>query len=195
MVVRPSGYRNSGGVVYRQVDSLLVPLILQPAWDPDFAVILPVRPLKTYLNSVEDKRKITNKIGESRSQQRVISIQFDRQTPSKWVHDAIDSIFRAKGINVVDDATKCDRQVKVTLLEFWAEESPDYKAHMVASVQVQDSSGKILWRAIVRSGDKTWGDGLSVSRYQQVFSTSMQRFAQGLLTNPLFMRAAAGADE
>jgi hypothetical protein len=169
--------------------SLTVPLELRPTDVSGSALTVPTKPLKVYVGPVEDNRAVKDKIGENREEPAAVPIYAAGPAPAQWVRDSVITEFRQDGLNVVDDESAADRKILISLVNFWAEESPDYKAHISVTVQVQDSSGKVLWSGTAFGDGTNFGRSLSRENYQEVLSNALVQLTNRLIAHPGFSQA------
>jgi hypothetical protein len=118
-----------------------------------------------------------------------------RQSPAEWLHDSVQTELRGAGMNIVSDPASADRRVRLTLTNFWAEESPTYTARITANAEVRDATGKSLWQGVIHGEDGTIGHSLNVETYQQVLSNAVIGCSRQLVANPGFGQSVAGASE
>jgi hypothetical protein len=168
--------------------TLTVPLVLHPT-DDYGPTILVGHSLKVFVQPIHDSRSITDRIGENREKPIIVPIYSSGPAPADWLQDSLVNQLRLSGVNVVPDAAGADRQIVITLNQFWAEESPDYRARVLVSVQVLGPNGQVVWSGPADGQDSTVGLSLRPYNYQQVLSNAVVKLVAGLISNGGFAQA------
>ncbi len=183
----------SGCAADSRPSSLTVPLEMRPSQTEVGQLSIPGPALRVYIEPVDDNRTNKNQIGENREQEYPVPVYAGSRSPAEWLHDSVEREMRTAGLNIVNDPATADRRVRLTMTEFWAEESPTYKARITARAEVRDATGKSLWTGLIHGDDGTVGRSLSVENYQQVLSNAVIGASRELVANPGFGQSVAGA--
>jgi hypothetical protein len=168
--------------------SLTVPLLLIPTGDYS-PTALAGHSLKVYVQPIHDSRQATDRIGENHEEPVTVPILSSGPAPADWLRDSLISQLRLSGVNVVTDPSGADRQISANMSQFWVDESPNYHAHLMISLQVQGPAGQVIWSGPAVGEDSTVGHSLSIDNYQQVLSDAVYKLVIGLVSDHGFDQA------
>ena len=184
----------TGGCSFVKPKSVTVPLKFRPTAQMKTNVFTGGVPdLSVHVGAVTDARDNRDQIGENVEEKKAVPIFAGDPHPTDFVRGAVRELIGRSGIKVTDDPSRADRVLALELQRFWAQERDTYEGDVRATVAVQDSSGRQLWKGTLNGTAKTFGRSLSAENYQEVFSDSVVNLVEGLLNDEGF-RAALKRD-
>ena len=108
--------------------------------------------------------------------------------PSEFVTTVMENNFMGAGARVVDQPKRSGRIVQTELTQFWTEFKGKTFATVEALVTVKDRNGTALYQNKL-SGTAQAGGGLSVGRFQQLYSDATVRMVRNLLNDAEFRKS------
>jgi hypothetical protein len=142
--------------------------------------------LRLYLDAV-DERSEPSVIGSCGEVCRAF-VQEGR-TPPEFVQRVLSMQLIKVAIKLAPSPEAANRLMHVALVRFYVTERKRYQAEVAATVQVRDTSGKLLFSAVVAGEDSTGGLSLRPKNYQEVLSAASFDLANHLIENADFQKA------
>ena len=167
-------------------ESLTVPMNLTAsrAKVMPFSAALPAS-AKVVIGPVIDKRSEGNLLGAQNDEKKKTPI-YAATPPADFFKRAVATDSSAMGLNVVNDAAAATHHLSFDLVRFTADESPSYRAEIVARAKLTDANGNVRWENSVSGFSTLFGKSLAAENYQQVLSDSMNMLVEGMLSNSSF---------
>jgi len=143
---------------------------------------------KVFIAPVIDSRADMMTIGANREDAKPIPV-LAATPPAEYFHRAVSTELSTAGLMVNNSASGSTHTLTFELVRFNADESPSYRADIVARAKLIDAKGTVRWEGSVNGYGTRFGRSLSAENYQEVLSDSIIMLVEGLLSNSSFQTA------
>jgi hypothetical protein len=148
-----------------------------------FANALPVNS-KIFIPPVIDRRLDMLTLGANRAGSKPIPV-FAATPPAEFFHRTVSSELTASGVKLTD-ARGATHVLMFELVRFSADESPSYRAEIVARAKLTDAKGNVRWEGPANGFSAHSGEALTAANYQEVLSDCIVMLVEGMLTDSSF---------
>jgi DNA-directed RNA polymerase subunit H (RpoH/RPB5) len=152
-----------------------------------------ITPLKIFIEEFKDERPNPQQVGENLENKgkRVLIVTKDPRAAGQLVRSALQTEFRKKGFQEVDQPDRADKILTGALLKFWTVETTRYNTQTEVRVEVKDARGKVYFGRVYSGVGKNFGRSLSEVNYNESFSDSLVMIVEALLGDPEFINGLA----
>jgi hypothetical protein len=145
--------------------------------------------ITVYLEPVADERDDKTRVGVNRQEQPEVPVTSPGKQPGDFVSAILTTELTNRGVKIVPDAASAERVLRIHLKQFFAEETPDYKADVSVLAEVIDPKQQVLLSTLFGGAAKQWGRSLAQDNYDEVLSRATLDLAKTMLEQPDFVKA------
>ncbi|MBI5584401.1 MAG: hypothetical protein HY892_11305 [Deltaproteobacteria bacterium] len=149
--------------------------------------------LKIFFEEFKDERPNPQQVGENLENKgkRVLVVTGDPRASGQLVRSALQTEFRKKGFQTVDQPERADKFITGSILKFWTVETTRYNTQTEVRVEVKDARSKVYFSKVLAGVGKNFGRSLSETNYNESFSDSLVMIVDSLLADPEFITRLA----
>jgi hypothetical protein len=140
-----------------------------------------------------------DRLGDKRGDRGFIGENSEKQPPRKvttpddvaaFVTDHMKSLIKGAGLNVVDSGGTAI--VKGEVLQFFVEETDNYKGDVRLQISVTNAAGEVVWTGLTGGSSSRFGRSYKDENYYETLSDSLIEATYNLMKTPGFHDALVG---